>query len=308
MNNNLFKKIPIPICGLILGVIGLGMILQDYSINLKYVCAIIGCFLILLLLIKTFKYPGEVKNEINNPIILAITGTLSMALMILATYINPYNPSIAFTLWIIALTYHICLVIVFTLKFALKKDLNTVFTNYFIVYVGIGLASITGSIFNQEALTGNICFYFSLISFIILFFIVSYRYIKLPVQEPFKPLICIYAAPVSLCLCAYLQTTIPKSFTFIMLMFSFATLFYIFALIKLVQLRNLPFYPSYAAFTFPFVIKANGTRNLLIYFKSVGFQFPCLSTIFIIESMIAVILVAIVLIKYLNFIFTEKTL
>jgi exfoliative toxin A/B len=308
MNNNLFKKVPIPICGLILGVIGLGMILQDYSINLKYVCTIIGCFLILLLLIKTCKYPVEVKNEINNPIILAITGTLSMALMILATYINPYNQSIAFTLWIIALTYHIFLVIVYTLKFALKIDLKTVFTNYFIVYVGIGMAAITGSIFKQQAIIGNITFIFSLISFIILFFIVGYRYMKLPVEEPFKPLICIYAAPVSLCLCAYLQTTLPKFFTFIIIMFILATIFYIFALIKLVQLRNLPFYPSYAAFTFPFVIKANGTRNLILYLTTLGLQIPELTIIFYFETIVSVILVSYVLIKYLSFIFTEKTL
>ena len=45
-----------------------------------------------------------------------------------------------------------------------------------------------------------------------------------------KPLICIYAAPASLCVAGYVQSVTPKSLNFLMALFVLATVLYLFAL------------------------------------------------------------------------------
>ena len=78
--------------------------------------------------------------------------------------------------------------------------------------------------------------------------------LELSLHQSAIPLICIYAAPTSLCIAGYVQSVMPKSYGFLMGMFVVATVIYIFALVKAIGYLKMPFFPSYAAFTFPFVI------------------------------------------------------
>ena len=84
MNQDFFKKLPIPISGLILAILSLGNLVQSYNIAFKAVCGIMAIVLIALLIIKLFLYMDIVRNDLSNPIILMNSGTFSMALMILS--------------------------------------------------------------------------------------------------------------------------------------------------------------------------------------------------------------------------------
>lgn len=84
---NIIEKLPIPISGLILAILSLGNLLQVYNPNFKLVCGVVGFILIFMLVLKLILYPNEVRNDLSNPIILSNSGTFSMALMILSTYI-----------------------------------------------------------------------------------------------------------------------------------------------------------------------------------------------------------------------------
>lgn len=42
---NLIKKIPIPVCGVVLGMFGLGNLLQSYSEGIRMACGIVGTIL-----------------------------------------------------------------------------------------------------------------------------------------------------------------------------------------------------------------------------------------------------------------------
>ena len=50
---DVIKKVPIPLCGVMLGAAALGNLLQSYSEGIRYVCGIFAAFLLILVLIIT---------------------------------------------------------------------------------------------------------------------------------------------------------------------------------------------------------------------------------------------------------------
>ena len=133
---------------------------------------------------------------------------------------------------------------------------------------------------------------------ILLLILVTYRYVTVKeVPDPAKPLICIYAAPISLCIAGYVQSVMPKSYGFLMGMFVVATVIYIFALVKAI---------SYAAFTFPFVISAIASKQMMACAMNMGHPMPFLKYVVLIETIIAVVLVVYTYIRFMAFIFGGK--
>lgn len=259
---DMIKKIPVPICGVALGCAALGNLLQSYSETLRMVCGVVSALFLLLFIIKVVAFPKLLAEDMTNPIMASVSGAFSMALMLLSTYIKGYlgAADVAFVVWVVAIALHVALIVFFTVKFVAKIKLQAVFASYYIVYVGIAVAAVTAPVYEATAI-GAAAFWLGLVSFVALFVLVTVRYVKLPnVPEPAKPLICIYAAPMSLCLAGYVQSVMPKNHLFLLAMFAVATVIYLFSLVQLVRCLSLPFYPSYAAFTFPFVISAIASK------------------------------------------------
>ena len=128
--------------------------------------------------------------------------------------------------------------------------------------------------------------------------LVAYRefiYKQIPDQN--KPLTCIFTALFSILIFGYLNSAQNISSEFTFALYAIACLFYIFSFYKLISYRNLKFYPSFSAFTFPFVISALATKGII------GKISPniILNDILIFETVIATVLVVYVLIKYAIF-------
>ena len=224
---DVIKKIPIPICGVMLGAAALGNLLQSYSEGIRYVCGVFAAFLLILALLKLIMFPGAVKEDMKNPIMASVSGTFPMALMILSTYVKPFIGQAAYYIWMFAIALHIVLIIYFTVKFVFKLQMPKVFASYYIVYVGIVVASVTAPAYEKLAI-GSAAFWFGFVTLILLLILVTYRYVTVKeVPDPAKPLICIYAAPTSLCIAGYVQSVMPKSYGFLMGMFVVATVIYI---------------------------------------------------------------------------------
>lgn len=301
--SNVIKKVPIPLCGVMLGTAALGNLLQSYSEGIRYVCGVFAAFLLVLVLLKLIMFPGAVKEDMNNPIMSSVSGTFPMALMILSTYVKPFIGQAAYYIWLFAIALHVVLIIYFTIKFIAKLAMPKVFASYYIVYVGIVVASVTAPAYEKQSL-GSATFWFGLVTLIILLVLVTYRYVKFKeIPDPAKPLICIYAAPTSLCIAGYVQSVMPKNYNFLMAMFVVATVIYIFALIKAIGYLKMPFYPSYAAFTFPFVISAIATKQTMACAANMGHPMPFLANIVLIETIIAVVLVVYTYIRFMGAIF-----
>ena len=300
---DMIKKIPVPICGVALGCAALGNLLQSYSETLRMVCGVVSALFLLLFIIKVVAFPKLLAEDMTNPIMASVSGTFSMALMLLSTYIKGYlgAADVAFVVWVVAIALHVALIVFFTVKFVAKIKLQAVFASYYIVYVGIAVAAVTAPVYEATAI-GAAAFWLGLASFVALFVLVTVRYVKLPnVPEPAKPLICIYAAPMSLCLAGYVQSVMPKNHLFLLAMFAVATVIYLFSLVQLVRCLSLPFYPSYAAFTFPFVISAIASKMMASCLLNMGAPLPWLAPVALVETVIAAILVIYTCVRYLTF-------
>ena len=281
-----------------LALFSLGNLLQDVHPYLKYFFGALGTIILILMILKVVLYPQDVKNDFKNPVIVSSSGTFSMSLMILSTYLIPIMPNIAYSVWIIGIALHILLMIYFTYHFIMRNfDISTVYPSYWIVFIGITMAAITSPAHSIE----EIGFFFFTIGFVAMLItlpLVIYRYIKdSDIPDMNKPLICIFTAVLSILIVGYLNSSQSISTGFIMSLYSIACVFYIFALSKFIQYLNLDFYPSFSAFTFPFVISALATKGVL---NHIG-ENIILTDILEIETVIAVLIVTYVLIRYMLF-------
>ena len=114
---DIIKKVPIPLCGVMLGTAALGNLLQSYGEGIRNVCGIFAAFLLILVLLKLIMFPGMIKEDMGNPIMASVSGTFTMALMILSTYVKPYIGQAAYIIWLLAIILHIVLFVYFTAKF-----------------------------------------------------------------------------------------------------------------------------------------------------------------------------------------------
>lgn len=294
---NIIKKIPVPVSGLILAILSLGNLLAVYNSNIRLICGIIGILLILLLVLKLVFYPEEIKKDLSNPVILSNSGTFSMALMILSTYLNQFNGTLALSVWILGVTLHILLIVWFTYRYIICKfDINVVYPSWWIVFIGITMGAITAHVHGLN----EIGFYFFILGFVAMIVtlpLVVYRYLKYPNKlDQNKPLICIFTAIFSILIVGYTNSANVISMEFLLGLYLTAFVFFIFALIKVIEYRNLDFYPSYSAFTFPFVITAIASTEV-----SKIINYDSLNILILIQTIIAVILVVYVSYNYLKF-------
>lgn len=294
---NIIKKIPVPVSGLILAILSLGNLLAVYNSNIRLICGIIGILLILLLVLKLVFYPEEIKKDLSNPVILSSSGTFSMALMILSTYLNQFNGTLALGVWILGVALHILLIVWFTYRYIICKfDINVVYPSWWIVFIGITMGAITAHVHGLNEI-GFYFFIFGFVAMIVTLPLVVYRYLKYPNKlDQNKPLICIFTAIFSILIVGYTNSANVISMEFLLGLYLTAFVFFIFALIKVIEYRNLDFYPSYSAFTFPFVITAIASTEV-----SKIINYDSLNILILIQTIIAVILVVYVSYNYLKF-------
>lgn len=302
----MLKKIPLPFTGVMLGFAALGNLLQSYSEQVRVGCGILATLIGLVVLLKIVIYPKLFLEDMKQPITASVFGTFSMAIMLLSVYAKPLLDNNAVIIWFIGLGLHVLLILYFTFKFVLKFDIKKVFASYFIVYVGIAVASVSAPAFGQTQI-GTYAFWFAFVTFIPLLFIVGYRYLKYrDVPEPARPLFCIFAAPMSLCLAGYFQSVTPKSKMFVIGMAIVAVLLFILVLLRLSRFLKLQFYPSYAAFTFPFVISAIAMKQTYLFLHMQDIKVRGLITLIQFETLLATVLVLYAFVRYCIHIFKKS--
>ena len=297
------ERIPISIGGVILGITAMGNLLYDYTGQSHEICGVIATILIILVILKLIYYPKYFKEDLDNPVLASVIATFSMALMLLSNYICPYiGVKYSFYIWIFAIILHIFFLINYIYKFVLHLKLENYTAGSFVVFAGVQMIAITAPTFNQEYI-GTIAFWFSFICVIGVVLVASYRYLKIPVVEPVKPIIGVYGAPFSLCAVGYLSSVSPINTTFAVSMYVITKIFYIMILYKFITYFKYPMYPTYAAYTFPVVINAITTLKLMQYLTQIGVNTSLLEVELIIEIVISILLVAYVLIYFLIGIF-----
>ena len=296
----IIDRVPLPLSGVALSLASLGNLLDNEVLHI--LCGSISVTLVLLLILKLMLSPESIRGDLKTPILASVSGTFPMTLMLLSTYISNTIYEFALALWAFAILLHIALMIYFTKTFIIGLDMEKVFASYFIVYVGIVVASCTCPFYDMLIL-GEIIFWFGFLALVPLFVLISYRYVKYrKFPEPTFPLLCIYCAPVSLCIVGYVKSMTQISEPFIMAMYIASTLLYMLGLCVVAKTLTLKFYPSYAAITFPMVICAMATTVV----SKVLQEFEFLNTLAMVETVIASIIVFYVLIRFVMAIATPS--
>lgn len=302
----IIKKLPIPIVGLMLGLAATGNLVLSYGDTYRNIFGCLSAILLLLVLIKIVMYPKEVKESLDNPVVASVFPTLSMGIMLLATYLKPYAGALAFGMWIIGLILHILLMIIFSKNYLVNFNIKKVFPSWFIVYVGIVVSSITSPAFNMTGV-GQIAFWFGFISYLVLFPIVLYRVLKVKnIPEPALPTIVIFSAPASLCLTGYMNAFQEKNMAIVYLLLALSQATYIYILLTLPKLLKLKFYPSYSAFTFPLVISGIALKVTNGFLINAGHTIELLKYLVKLEEVVAVVMVLYVLFRYIGFLFSKE--
>lgn len=302
----ILKIVPIPAAGVMLGCASLGNLLQPYSEVMRWLFGGIALFLFFALILKGILLYQDVKKDFQDPIFTSVSPTFAMGTMLLSVYFQPFLGSVSFVIWICAIVLHLIIMVYFTIKFMLKLDIKRVHASYFIVYVGIAVAGVTAPAYDMYLL-GTAIFWFAFVCMLLLLPLIIYRYIRhKQMEDVSKPLFCILTAPASLCLTAYLKTSITPNIYLVILMLILATVLYLVVLVRLIRLLRLDFYPSYAAFTFPFVISATASNLSGQFLANSGYDIPLISYLSAVETVIAIIMVCYTLVRYTMFFFKEN--
>lgn len=299
------KKLPIPIVGLMLALAALGNLVLSYGAMYRNIFGILSAIILVLVLIKMVKYPKGVAEALDNPAVASVFPTFSMGIMLLATYVKPYSPSLAFGAWIIGLVLHTVLIITFTKKYAFNFNIKKVLPSWFIVYVGIVVGSVTAPAFEMIKL-GQILFWFGFISYFALLPIVLKRvFMVKEIPEPALPTMAIFAAPVGLLLAGYMSSFPEKNMLIIWLLVALSQFLLLGVLLYLPKLLKLKFYPSYSGLTFPLVISAISIKLTNIFLIKTERPIAMLKYVVKFEEVVAVLIVLYVLFRYISFIFAK---
>jgi len=294
-------KIPVPICGLALGLASLDLFLsQRYDPYAYGIFAAISAVIAILFTLRiVFDHRGIMK-DIENPAVFGVLPTYTMTLMLLSTYAKNYIGDLAIIIWFGAIIASYVMMFFFVKRFFFKLDIEKVFPSWIIIFVGYVVASVTSPVFGMEKL-GQIIFWSGFIGYFAIIPIIAYRVFKVRgIPEPLVPQLAIFAAPVNLCIAGCLTAfgDSPPEIP-LMLLTVLGVISYVAVMLYMPVMLNRKFYPSYAALTFPLVISTVSFYKLGEYYGlSSNDLFVALREITV---AVAILIVVYVLIRYVIF-------
>ena len=195
---SIIERMPIPVTGLFLGLAASGNLVQSYGENYRSIFGLLAFMVFIGIVLKLALRGDLVKKELENPVVASVYPTLTMGMMLLATYIKPLMPMVAPYFWGIAVILHGFLIIRFSIRFLKDYNIKKVFPSWYIVYVGIVVGSVTSPAFGMQAL-GRLLFWFGLATYFALLPVVLKRvFVVREIPEPALPTLVIMCAPASL--------------------------------------------------------------------------------------------------------------
>ena len=294
-------KIPVPVCGLALGMASLDLFLSRTHGFYSYsIFAFLSFILIVMVTARFIIDPRGVAKDLENPAVFGVLPTYTMTLMLLATYAVDLLGDIALAIWLAAIVMSFVIMFFFVRMFLFGFSFEKVFPAWVVVFVGYVTASVTSADFGMQEL-GKILFWFGLIGYLAVLPLITYRTLVVrKIPEPLIPSIAIFAAPANLlvvgCHSAFGASLPEIPFALVAVM---GAVSYIAVMIYMPVMLNRKFYPSYAALTFPLVISAVAFYRLGgFYGLSSGRVFSVLQETTVV---IAVLVVVYVLIRYIIF-------
>ncbi len=302
MSEKFFRHVPLPIAGLMLGMAGLGNLIEAYGSHYRYLVGLLSLLIGILLVVRLYFDFQGIREDLEDPLKASVSLTFSMAVIILASYLLNISYPLAVAIWYGGIVLHLLLAVLFSLKFLPGLSLEQVFPSYFIVYVGIVVASVSAPAF-ERFLVGQYLFWLGFAGYMFFLPVVSYRIFRLgELKKPALPTLSIFTAPAGLCLAGYISAF--AEYNILMLgWLSFLTLISITGvIIYLPEMLSVGFNSGFSAFTFPYIITAIGLKSVSEHLTE-RFAFFILRVPARAVEVLAIILSIYVFIRYVIFLF-----
>lgn len=304
-----FEALPIPICGIMLAIVSLGNLLKAVFTNifnleglgyLVYITCFILTFILLVLIALKYVICFKMFNEmLENPEMMGIFSCYSLTLMIWAGYLPTFIGDFqAQVVWWIGVLMHYTNMVIFTYKYVIHFKLPTLLPPWYIVYVGFALTGFSAQNFAPHWV-GIAAFYIGFIGFWIIFFLLIYRSRISPIPRMDEPTLCINAA-IGICLTTYVRNFTNPSLLVIAFLYIVSLAIWIWIIFRLPKMLKLPFYPTDAAFSFPFVVSAIASLETMNSLMKMGISIHTWNTpVVLIQTIVAVIMTTYAIVRFI---------
>ena len=303
---NIVRHTPLPVAGLAFGITGLGGLFAEFGQGAwaKPVFGVLGAALLIIVLLKALFLPQNLKANLQHPVQAAVATVIPFAFMLDAAYLSSSYPNAAAFLWLFSLIAVLIYLAWFNAKYILHLQIKQVFAAYFIPFVGFCVPVMTSHHLTIDWLPLQTIRYglfaLSAIGFVVMFIVITLRYLKVPVEEiSARPVFAIYTAPLAMLIVGYARL-LPHgehSAALVWVSLILSQLLFVMVLSQVPSYLKNGFFPSYAALTFPFIITANSLfEGLRIVNAS-----PVWFYLAYAEGIFAIVMTLFVLVKYLQF-------
>ncbi|MDD6730616.1 MAG: hypothetical protein PUE02_06785 [Eggerthellaceae bacterium] len=253
------RSLPISLGGIALSFASLGSLAQDVS-ALKAACVTVSVLLLVLLAARCVRHPSLLRQDLAHRINAGVAGTVPMTLFVLSGYLNPASPQAAFALWAIAFAAALFLAGNFFVRFIARESWRELTPASFVALIGPLLCVMTGAGFPVGGLIEGVFRVVIVVTFALVPVVIVRYATNAPAAEPLRPLLCIFAAPPSMCLVNWLALGARPGAEVLAGVWAVCLGFWAFGFAAALRCAPRPFQPSFSAMTFPLVIAATATR------------------------------------------------
>lgn len=266
------KKMPVPLLPTMVGACTLSNVYM--SIGFEWIRHFIMClalFIWLIYLIRIVSKFEICKEEYKTTVPSSLYAGFTMLMMILGSYIFPFNQTIGKISWSLGVLLHFIHIAIFTYRNLIKNfNIDTFVPSYFVTYNGIMVSVVIGGVMNEPLVT-KIITYYGIGIFTLLIPFMIYRLIKYELKDAFYHTQAIMLAPSSLCVVSYLNTTKNPNPYILGYLYICVLLTILFIIYKLPKFFSFSFSPAFAGLTFPMAIGIVATTKMSAYLESLGY-------------------------------------
>ena len=258
------RSVPVPICGLSLGLASLDRFLRCYyrDVYAFDVFAYASFVILILFTVRILIDRRGVAEELRSPAVYGILPTYAMSVMLLsacaADMCGGIVKDIALFPWLAAVVACYAVMFFFVKDNVMRNfGIEKVFPSWMIVFIGYCVACTTSPSFGTETI-GQVLFWSGVIGCAVMIPPAAYRVLRYGLPEQAVPQIAIFAAPANLCAAgcieSYGHAVTGITEIALMILALIGTVLFIAVIAYLPVMLNRKFSPSFSAFTFPLVI------------------------------------------------------
>ena len=297
MLKNLTSRLPLPVTVLALGWVVLGNLLKDIIPLLSDICMIVSMMLLIMTVCKIILSPKGFYKNIKSPAGLSMFSSFSMSLMLISVWMKGFLGKANIYIWIIGVILHTIILVVFTIKYVLNFKLKYVFSSWFLVYSGIGIAAITCNDFGMIVFGRSVLKFTVFVSVVILPLVLARQKIKGSTQAA-KPIFSLIAMPLSIIVASMVSINEPASAKTMWVLFIIMQLVLLIVIVDMIIHLFHGFYPSWSCYAAAIAASVYGSMYFNQYLIRSRIKNYFVDSLLCFEYVLVFVVCSIVLLAY----------